>query len=121
MSHIVILIVGLAAGLLSGTFGIGGGLVVVPGLMLLAGFAFPAAAGTSLAALAVPLGVWLAAYEYARQGHVDLVAAALVAGGLAVGAYLGARLGLTLPAELVQRAFGLLLLGLGVRYLVFVG
>ncbi len=76
MVYAVIVLVGLAAGLLSGLFGIGGGLVIVPGLTLLAGFAFSTAAGTSLAALAIPVGVWVAAYEYARHGDVDIVAVA---------------------------------------------
>jgi len=118
MTYLLIGLIGLAGGILSGLFGIGGGLVIVPGLVLLAGFSLTAAAGTSLAALLLPVGA-LGALEYWRTGQVDLPAAALVALGLLLGAYAGARLGLSLPPELMQRAFGILLVGLGLRFALF--
>lgn len=110
--------VGLVGGLLSGAFGIGGGLVIVPGLVILAGFGLREAAGTSLAALLLPVGV-LGALEYWRAGEVNVAAAALIAVGLLVGAYLGARFSLGLPVELVGRAFGVLLLVVGVKFALF--
>lgn len=118
MSYLLIGLIGLAGGVLSGLFGIGGGLVIVPGLVLLAGFSLTAAAGTSLAALLLPVGA-LGALEYWRTGQVDLPAAALIALGLLLGAYAGARLGLSLPPELVQRVFGILLVGVGLRFALF--
>lgn len=118
MTYVLIAVIGLAGGVLSGLFGIGGGLIIVPGLVLLAGFTATAAAGTSLAALLLPVGA-LGALEYWRAGHIDLPAAALISVGLLLGAYLGARVGLSLPVEFVQRAFGVLLLGIGVRFAFF--
>ena len=107
-------LIGLVGGVLSGLFGIGGGLVIVPALILLAGMTAKQAAGTSLAALLLPVGI-LGAMEYWRAGHVNVQMALLVAIGLLVGAFIGARLAVGLPNELLQRAFGVLLLLVGLR------
>ncbi len=110
--------IGLLAGILSGLFGIGGGIVIVPLLILLVGLTTTQAAGTSLAALLLPVGA-LGALEYWRGGFVDLRFAAILAVGLLLGAYLGARLGISLPVEVVQRGFGVLLVIVGVRFIIF--
>jgi uncharacterized membrane protein YfcA len=110
--------IGLVAGVLSGLFGIGGGIVIVPLLMVLVGLTITQAAGTSLAALLLPVGA-LGALEYWRGGFVNFGFAALLAVGLLLGAYLGARLGISLPVEVVQRAFGVLLVIVGVRFIFF--
>jgi len=112
-------LIGLVGGVLSGLFGIGGGLVIVPGLILLAGMTAKQAAGTSLAALLLPVGI-LGAMEYWRAGHVDVRMALLVAIGLLVGAFIGARLAIGLPNELLQRAFGVLLVLVGLRLALIV-
>jgi uncharacterized membrane protein YfcA len=111
---VLIAVIGLVGGVLSGLFGIGGGLVIVPGLILLAGFPITQAAGTSLAALLLPVGL-LGALEYFRAGQVDVRAAVVIAVGLLVGAYFGARIGTSLPPQVIQRAFGILLLVVGAR------
>lgn len=110
--------IGLLAGVLSGLFGIGGGIVIVPLLMVLVGMTITQAAGTSLAALLLPVGA-LGALEYWRGGFVNLGFAAVLAVGLLLGAYLGARLGISLPVEVVQRAFGAMLVIVGVRLIFF--
>ena len=115
---VLIAIIGLVGGVLSGLFGIGGGLVIVPALILLAGFPIALAAGTSLAALLLPVGLF-GALEYYRSGNVDVRAAAVIAVGLLLGAYVGARLGLSLPPQTMQRAFGVFLLIVGARLALF--
>ncbi|MEX0624913.1 MAG: sulfite exporter TauE/SafE family protein [Chloroflexota bacterium] len=110
--------IGLFAGVLSGLFGIGGGIVIVPLLVLVVGLTTTQAAGTSLAALLLPVGA-LGALEYWRGGFVDLGLAAVLAVGLLLGAYLGARLGISLPVEVVQRGFGVLLVIVGIRFIFF--
>ncbi len=114
----LIAVIGLAGGIVSGLFGIGGGLVIVPGLILLAGFPVAKAAGTSLAALLLPVGLF-GALEYHRAGQVDVRAAAVIAVGLLVGAYFGAKIGTGLPPEIAQRAFGVFLLIVGARLALF--
>ena len=112
-------LIGLGSGVLSGIFGIGGGLVIVPGLIVLMGMTVKQAAGTSLAALLLPVGI-LGALEYWRAGQIDVRVAVILALGLLIGAFFGARLALGLPSELVQRAFGVLLVVVGVRLALFV-
>ena len=115
---ILVFIIGLVGGVLSGLFGIGGGLVIVPALIIFAGFSVATAAGTSLAALLLPVGLF-GALEYWREGHVDVAAAAAIALGLLAGAYFGARLGLSISPQLAQRAFGIFLLAVGARLTLF--
>jgi len=115
---VVVGAIGLLAGVLSGLFGIGGGIVIVPLLVLLVGFTTTQAAGTSLAALVLPVGA-LGAYEYWRAGQIDLKVAAALALGLLLGAYVGARLGISLPVEVVHRTFGVLLMIVGIRFVFF--
>jgi hypothetical protein len=76
---------------LSGLFGIGGGVIIVPALIYLAGFDQHLATGTSLAVLLPPVGFG-AAIEYYRQGHVDLKAAIVIAVALFVCAWSVQRL-----------------------------
>jgi uncharacterized protein len=111
-------LIGLAAGVLSGLFGIGGGVIIVPLLVLLLGFTAQQAAGTSLAALLLPVGLF-GAIQYLQAGQVNIANAALLAVGLLIGVYLGARLGLSLSSEVVERAFGVLLLAVGIRFVFF--
>jgi uncharacterized membrane protein YfcA len=88
---ITLVLIGFAVGVVGGMVGIGGGVMVIPILMLGFGFAQARANGTSLAMLLPPIGIF-AALAYARTGNVEWRFAALMAVGFAVGAYVGARL-----------------------------
>jgi uncharacterized membrane protein YfcA len=105
---------GILAGILSGFFGIGGGLVIVPALMMIWQMQPQAATGTSLGALLLPVGA-LGAWQYYRSGFVDVRAAAFIALGLLIGALLGATVALQLPTRYIQRAFAVFLVGAAVR------
>ena len=102
------LAIGMVAGLLSGLFGIGGGIVIVPALMLIAKMKPETATGTSLAALLLPVGA-LGALHYYRNGYLDMRVALWIAGGILIGAWLGASLALKLPSKELQRAFAVFL------------
>jgi len=108
------LLIGLAAGLLSGLFGIGGGILIVPALLLVARMPLATATGTSLGALLLPVGA-LGAWQYYRNGHVDVRASLLIALGLLLGAYFGARVAQDLDPTLARRAFAGFLLVVSVR------
>ena len=101
-------VIGLFAGVLSGMFGIGGGIVIVPALILLAGFAPARATGTSLGALLLPVGL-LGAMQYWKKGDVDMRASAILALGLLIGALFGAKIGLAMSPRTMRRAFAVLL------------
>lgn len=84
-----LLILGVLAGVVGGMFGIGGGLLMVPGMVLLLGFTDKQAVGTSLATILLPVGI-LGVLEHYRAGNVDLKVAALLGAGFVVGSFLGA-------------------------------
>lgn len=114
MEWVIFVLIGLGAGVLSGLFGIGGGVVIVPALIFIARMPAQSATGTSLAALLLPVGA-LGAWEYYRSGHLNLGAGMLVALGLFVGAGLGARLSLQLSPTVLRRAFSIFLALIAVR------
>ena len=113
---LLLLAIGLVAGVLSGLFGIGGGLIIVPGLVYVAGFSMHKATGTSLAVLLPPIGI-AAVIEYYRRGNVDLKAAAVIAVALVLGAWLGSLLAHKLTGPVLRMAFGLFVVAMGI-YLV---
>ena len=107
--------IGLAAGVLSGLFGIGGGLLIVPALMYLARFPVKLALGTSLGALLLPVGL-LGAYTYWENGHVHARASLLIAVGLTGGALVGARLAQAIPGVTLQRMFALFMVAMAIQF-----
>jgi uncharacterized protein len=111
--------IGLAGGVLSGLFGIGGGIIIVPVLVLM-GFTQREASGTSLAALLLPVGL-LGVIEYARRGEIRFHYGIGIAIGLAVGALAGAVIAGRLSNTLLQRLFGVLLAIAAVKFLLFPG
>nr|WP_321270036.1 sulfite exporter TauE/SafE family protein [uncultured Tolumonas sp.] len=112
-----LIMIGLSAGLLSGIFGIGGGILIVPALMYLLGFSQKLATGTSLAILLPPVGI-AAVWEYYKHGNVDLRAALIIALMVLVGSWLGARIATQLDAKILKTLFGVFLVILG-GYVIF--
>ena len=113
----LLILIGLGSGVVSGIFGIGGGVIVVPALVYLAGFSQHMAIGTSLAILLPPVGL-AAVIEYYRHGHVDLKVALIVALGLFLGAWAGARFANRLSGPHLRMAFGIFVVCLGV-YIIY--
>lgn len=109
MSYTLVALLGLVAGVISGLFGVGGAIVIVPGLVLLGKVPQHTANGTSLAALLLPVGL-LGFLQYYKRGQVNLPFAALIAVGLFLGALLGAKLAGSMSDVWLKRAFGVLLL-----------
>lgn len=119
MNWLVVVVLGILAGLVSGLFGVGGAVVIVPGLVLLLKLPQHSAHGTSLAALAIPIGFLIGAYQYYKRGQVNLGFAAVIAIGLLIGAYFGARLAGQIPDDTLRRLFGGFLLVISVKLLFF--
>lgn len=108
---------GFFAGIMSGIFGIGGGIILVPILVLLLKFKQQTASGTSLVALLLPVGI-LGVIEYMKAGKISyehIRYGLVISLGLFVGVYFGARLAVNLPDLLLRRGFAVLLLALAVR------
>ena len=109
--------IGLFAGILSGLIGIGGGIVMVPALVLIAGLSQHSAQGTTLCAMIPPIGV-LAAFEYYKAGHVDIKTAAVIAAGFIFGAMIGSKIAIRINPFILKKLFGALLLYISVRMLI---
>ncbi len=105
MTWALVSVLGLLAGVVSGLFGVGGAVVIIPGLVFLTKMPQHTAHGTSLAALLLPVGL-LGVLQYAKRQQVDWGYAAVVAGGLLIGAYFGARLAGSIPDVTLRKLFG---------------
>lgn len=114
MEWTLLVVIGLAAGVLAGLFGIGGGVVIVPALAFFARMPLQRAIGTSLGALLLPVGA-LGAWSYYRSGSLDVRASAWVALGLFVGAYGGARLAQSIEDVTLRRFFAVFLAAVAVK------
>ena len=111
-----LILVGVAAGVCAGMFGIGGGLIIVPALVFFFGMTQHSAVGTSLGAILLPVGV-LGAYVYWKNGHVNVAYAAWIAAGLIVGAFLGAKLVQPVSDLTLRRMFGVFMIIAAVKML----
>ena len=111
---IILVVVGLAAGVLSGLLGIGGGLLIVPALVIILGYSQHLAQGTTLALMVPPIGIF-AAWAYWKQGNVNLTAAALICLGFVFGGWLGAKFASAIPAALLRRGFGIFMGAIAIK------
>lgn len=115
---LVLLAIGLMAGFLSGLVGIGGGVVIVPALVLLLGFNQKLAQGTSLAMLALPVA-FVGAFNYYKNGYADWRIAVILAVTFVAGGFLGSKLALSLEMGVIKKIFAVLMIVLAVKYLFF--
>jgi uncharacterized protein len=107
---------GVIAGALSGLIGIGGGIIIIPALVLIFGLSQKMAQGTTLALLIPPIGL-LAAITYYKQGYVDIRIAAIIIIGFIIGSLFGAKLAVKLPVEMLSKVFAVTLILIGVKML----
>ena len=107
------IVIGLAAGLFSGFFGIGGGLIIVPMLVFLNGFTQQTAVGTSLSALLLPVGIG-AVMEYHKHGYVNFKAAAIIAVTLTLAAWFSSHFATRIQSGTLKLCFALFLITVGV-------
>ncbi|OCR01732.1 permease [Oscillatoriales cyanobacterium USR001] len=117
---IQLLLIGLAAGIAGGMFGIGGGAIMLPAMVLLLGMDQKVATGTSIFAQIFPIGI-LAAMVYYRNGNLNIKYAIFIAIGLVVGNLFGALFANQpyISSELMKKFYGVFLLAIGCRYLFF--
>lgn len=114
------IILGVVAGVVGGMFGIGGGLIIVPALVLAFGFGQKEATGTSLLAQLLPVAAF-AVWEYWRNNQIQIVPGLSIAAGLLVGTWAGSRITLALPAASIKQAYGVFLLAVGLYFLLAPG
>ncbi len=111
---ILLVTIGLFAGILSGFVGIGGGIVLVPALVFFLGLTQHQAAGTSLALLMTPVGI-LAVYNYYKTDNVKINYALIIALGFVLGSFFGSKLSLRIAPEVVKKIFATFMLVVAIK------
>lgn len=107
-SIMLLMTVGLAAGILSGLVGVGGGIIIVPALIFFLGFTQLQAQGTSLGLLLLPVGIF-AVINYYKAGHIDLKVVGFMSIAFVAGGWIGSKLALRLDQETVKKIFAIVL------------
>jgi len=110
----LLIIIGLIAGVLSGMIGVGGGIIIVPALVFFLGFSQHQAQGTSLGLLLLPVGI-LAVMNYYNKGFIDIKVVVIMSIAFILGGWLGSKLSLALPGDIVKKIFGILLFYTGIK------
>lgn len=109
-----LILLGLLAGYLSGLVGIGGGIVMVPVLVMLFGFSQHKAQGTTLSLLMIPVG-FFGVMNYYKAGNVDIKTALLLCCGFVLGSYLGSKTAISLSQETLRKAFAILMVVVAIK------
>jgi uncharacterized protein len=115
---ILLVLVGLAAGMLSGLIGVGGGIIIVPALVMFLGFTQKEAQGTSLGILLLPIGI-LAVIEYYKAGYINISYVVIVALAFVAGSYFGSKIAITMSDEKMKKIFAITLMLVAIKMLFF--
>ena len=114
---LILVVIGLLAGLLSGFVGVGGGIIIVPALVYMLGFSQHQAQGTSLFVLSIPV-VILATMNYWKTGNVNWKFGLIIALTFVVGGYIGSKLSLRMSPGFIKFLFGILMAYVSIRLIV---
>jgi uncharacterized protein len=109
---LLFLLIGLGGGIVSGMFGVGGGVIIVPALVLLAGFTQHKAIGTSLAVMLPPIGL-AAVFEYYRHQNVSIRAALIIAITMFIGGWAGSYVANRMSSDHLRFSFGVFIVAVG--------
>jgi uncharacterized membrane protein YfcA len=114
---IILIIIGLTAGIVSGLMGVGGAIIMVPALVFFLGLTQHQAQGTSLSVLIFPVG-FLAFWNYYKQGYVNFKIAIIIMIAFFIGGYLGSAFAVKMNERLLKIIFGILIIILGIRMII---
>lgn len=115
---LILVLIGLFAGVLSGMIGVGGGIVIVPALIYFLGLTQLEAQGTSLALMLPPIGI-LGAMNYYKAGNLDWKYASVIAVTFVVGGYFGSKISLSIPQDVVKKIFGGVMMFVAIKMIFF--
>lgn len=113
---IMLVMIGLFAGILSGLIGVGGGIIIVPALVFFLGFSQYQAQGTSLGLLLLPIGIF-AVLNYYKAGHINISYVLIMVVGFVIGGWLGSKLALTISEITLKKIFAIVLFYTGFKML----
>jgi uncharacterized protein len=111
---VILLVIGLLAGILSGFIGVGGGIIMVPALVFFLGMNQHSAQGTTLAMMLLPVGI-LAVMNYYKSGYVDVKTASILAIAFVAGGFFGSKMAISLPEDTIRRVFGFFILIVAIK------
>jgi uncharacterized membrane protein YfcA len=106
---VILILIGLTAGIFSGLIGIGGAIIIIPSLIFFLGMDQYEAQGTSLATMLLPIGL-LAAVNYYKAGELNIKYAMVIAAAFFVGGYLGSKFALSIPVQTLRKIFAAILM-----------
>lgn len=115
---LILIAVGIFAGMLSGLVGVGGGIIIVPALVFFLSFSQKMAQGTSLGILLLPIGI-LGVFQYYKQGYIDMRVVIIISVAFLAGSYFGSKIALSLPQEAVKKVFAIMMLVIAIKMLFF--
>lgn len=111
---LLLIVIGLVAGIFSGLIGIGGAIIIIPSLIFLLGMDQYQAQGTSLAVMLPPIGL-LAAYNYYRAGALNWKFALIIASAFLIGGYFGSKMALHIPEVILRKVLALFLVFIAIK------
>ena len=114
---IILIFIGLFAGVFGGFVGLGGGVIMIPALVYILGMSQHAAQGTSLAVMLPPIGI-LAAYNYWKAGELNMNYAMIIAAAFVIGGYFGSKFALQMPVAMMKKIFAFALIIMAVNMLI---
>jgi uncharacterized membrane protein YfcA len=111
---IILILIGLTAGVFSGLIGIGGAIIIIPSLIYFLGMNQYSAQGTSLGIMLPPIGI-LAAWSYYKEGALNFQYAMIIAAAFIVGGYIGSRFALNIPEAMLRKVFAVVLAVIAIK------
>lgn len=114
---IILIVIGFIAGVVGGSLGLGGGIIIVPALVFILGFSQHEAQGTSLAVLLFPIGI-LGVINYTKNGYVNFKFALILIIAFVLGSYLGSVISVHLPAKTLRKVFGIFMLLISLKMII---
>ncbi len=114
---LILIITGIASGFISGSLGVGGGIIIIPALVFILGLSQHQAQGTSLALMLPPIGI-LAFINYYKENYVNVKYAIILAVFFLIGSYIGSLMAIQMPGKILKKAFGLLVIIAGIKMII---
>lgn len=114
---IILLIIGIFAGMMSGFIGVGGGIIIVPALVYFMGLTQHQAQGTSLLLMLPPIGI-LAVINYAKAGNINWWYGGIIALAFIIGGYFGSKISLKLHPGVVKLVFGIIMIYVSFKMII---
>ncbi|MES1197924.1 MAG: TSUP family transporter [Chitinophagaceae bacterium] len=117
-NFVIIALIGIVAGILSGLLGLGGAIIIIPALVMFLGFSQQMSQGTALMMMVLPVGA-LAAFQYYQKGYVDMKVALIMAVFFFAGGFFGAKFATQIPQDILKKAFAVMLVLIAVKMWFF--